>query len=897
MIAGDRLGSYEIVAPLGSGGMGEVYKAHDTRLDRDVAVKILSASLASDSDAAARFEREALSVARLSHPNILAIYEFGRAPLPGPRQDVAFVATELVDGDTLRTRLAHGALNPRRAVAYAQQIARGIAAAHARGIVHRDLKPENVMITRDDHVKILDFGLAKPIAGVAAPSGEETRAVNVKTTAGTVLGTFGYMAPEQVRGLGVDHRADIFAFGAVLYEMLSGERAFKGETAADTITAILTKDPPDLDIAKLAISPALDRIVRRCLEKAPDLRFQSANDLAFALENLSTTSTTSSTAVVESPAAPARALASWLPWAIAALAVAAAAMLTVLRPWARPVAVPALARVSLLPPAGVGLYPDSTGVAISPDGTMVAFIVGDVSRSETQLWVRSLSSTTPRRLDDADGASLPFWSPDSRRIGFYAGGKLKTIAAGGGRSETLCDAPNGRGAAWNADNEILFAPDGGGPLYRISATGGEATPATALDTAKKEHAHRFPAFLPDGDHFLYASLPARNGQFDIYAGSLSGPPASRTHIGLMDSAPVFAEPGWLLYLRQGGLVAQAFDPASLKLTGDPIQMEDEPSMVLDPALSFTSGRPVSVSATGALAYYSSPSPNTVAEWYDAQGRPAGTLDIPAGHYDQISISPDGSHAIFVKSISPSESSLWLVDLTRGSALPLSSGKGRNDSPVWSPDGSRVAFGGDRDGPQNVYVKTIGDATPERPLYQSDVVFKIPAAWSPDGAWLVMNQVDPRTSQNIWLLPAGGGALEPFYAGPMRDNPGPISPDGRWMAYFSDDTGRFQLYVQSFPTPGHRVQVSQTSAVTMWWTRDSRQMVYLADDMRTLWRVGVTPAGAGLSIGTPVKLGTLPPNVTFVSAMPDLQKFLVLAPERTGTPSITVVQNWRAALAK
>jgi serine/threonine protein kinase len=262
---GERLGAYEIVAPLGSGGMGDVYKAHDRRLDRDVAIKVLSAQLAGDPDAVARFEREALSVAKLSHPNILAIYEFGRAALPGSGRDVAFVVSELVDGDTLRARLADGPLQPRRATAYAQQIARGIAAAHARGIVHRDLKPENVMITRDDHVKILDFGLAKPISSLAARSADETRAVNVKTTAGTVLGTFGYMAPEQVRGLDVDHRADLFAFGAVLYEMLSGERAFKGETAADTITAILTKDPPELDLARLAISPALERIVRRCL--------------------------------------------------------------------------------------------------------------------------------------------------------------------------------------------------------------------------------------------------------------------------------------------------------------------------------------------------------------------------------------------------------------------------------------------------------------------------------------------------------------------------------------------------------------------------------------------------------------------------------------------------------
>ena len=894
LAAGTRLGAYDIVGSLGAGGMGEVYRARDTRLHRDVAIKVLPDLFAGDPERLARFEREAQTLATLNHSNIAHIY--GVVDLPGGGRGLVM---ECVDGEDLAHRLARGRLPLDDALAIARQIAEALETAHEHGIVHRDLKPANVVIGGDGAVKVLDFGLAKAVAPSGAVSGaalESPTFTAHATQFGLIVGTAAYMAPEQARGKAVDRRADIWSFGVVLYEMVTGRRAFEGEEISDVLAAVLRQDI-DWTALPAGAPLRLRQLLERCLERDPKLRLRDIGEARVTIAKLESGAPDSSSTTAPVLAAAPRS--TWMRTAIAAAAAAvltAAAILALLRPWARSAATPAVGRFSLLPPPGTELYPDSTGVAVSPDGTMVAFVVGGITRSESQLWVRPLGSMTPRRLDDADGASLPFWSPDGRRIGFFSGTKLKTIAVSGGRSEVLCDAPGGRGAAWNAANVIVFAPDAGGPLYRISANGGSPTPVTSLDTTKKEYAHRFPTFLPDGDHFLYASLPGHNGQFDIYAESLSGGAASRTRIGAMESAPVYAN-GWLLYSRQGVLIAQAFDAASLALRGDPIQLEDEPSMVLDPSLSFTAARPVSVSTNGTLAYYSSPSLNTVAEWYDDQGRPAGTLDIPQGHYEHVTISPDGSHAVFVKSISPSESSLWLVDLTRGSAVPLSSGKGRNDSPVWSPDGSRVVFAADRAGPQNIYIKTVGDAAPEQVLFQSDVVFKLPASWSPDGAWITINQLDPATAQNIWLLPSGGGALKAFYAGATRDNPGPVSPDGRWLTHVSDDTGRFQLYVQSFPTPGHRVQVSQSGAVTMWWTADSRQLLYLGDDMRTLWRVGVTPAGEGLSIGTPVKLGVLPPNIAWVSAMPDRRKFLALAPERTGTPSMTVVQNWRAALPR
>jgi hypothetical protein len=395
-------------------------------------------------------------------------------------------------------------------------------------------------------------------------------------------------------------------------------------------------------------------------------------------------------------------------------------------------------------------------------------------------------------------------------------------------------------------------------------------------------------------HFLYAALPGKDGRFDIFAGSLED--ATRTHIGSLEAAPVFADPGWLLYARQGVLAAVPFDTRALRITGDPVMLEDEPAVILNPTTAFTAGRSVSVSRTTSLAYYSSPSMNTTATWHDAAGVATGTINVPAGHYETIHISPDGTRAAMVKSTAPSESSLWLVDLARGGVTPLSAGKGRNDTPVWSPDGTRVVWASDRDGAQNLFVKNVIDGTPEAPLFTSDTLFKTPSAWSPDGRWIVMTQLDPETAQNVWLLDASGTKPPSVIVrGPDRDGGGPVSPDGRWMAYTADDSGRFELYVQSFPEPGRKVQISERGAVTAWWTRDGRQLIFVGGDRRSLWRADLRIGGT-LDAGTPRQFATLPADTIWVDAMPDRQRFLALAPERTGTGSVTVVQNWLAALA-
>ncbi len=669
--------------------------------------------------------------------------------------------------------------------------------------------------------------------------------------------------------------------------MLTGARLFAGETVSDTLAAVLKTDP-EWTLLPSATPPSVERLLRRCLERDPRKRLRDIGEARLALDE------------VERPAsAPGRRATALLPsipsrlWPAVAGAVLTAAVAALLWPRSRPAADDAVTRLSVLPPTGASLYPDTSMVAISPDGRRVAFVVGGAGRVSNQLWVRPLDSPVARRVDAGDGTGMPFWSPDSQRVGFFSADKLKIVAAAGGRAEVVCDAPNPRGGAWSSSNVIVFAPDAGGPLYRVSPNGGEPSPVTALDPGRNEYGHRFPAFLPDGEHFLFAALPGRGGRFDIFAGSLRD--ASRTLVGSMESAPVYAEPGWLLFTRQGVLAAQPFDAERRRVTGEAVSLEDEPTSIFDPAFSFTASHSTSVSSAGSLAYFSAPSVETTPTWLDAGGRAAGTLNVPPGRYSTVRVSPDGTRAVLVRSTSPTESSLWLADLARGGATRLSSGPGLNESPVWSPDGARVVFASDRDGAQDLFVKAVADASPEQPLYRSTVAFKSPDGWSPDGRWIAFQQLDPDTQQNIWLLPTSADPTPtPYVRSPARDRGGWPSPDGRWLAYVSEESGRAELYVQSFPVPGHKVQVSTEGAVAGWWTRDGRQILFLGTDRQRLWRVDVEP-GATPRLGTPKLAANLPGGLVWLDAMPDRQRWLALVAEREGIGSVTVVQNWRAAL--
>ena len=882
------IGPYRILGKLGAGGMGEVYRARDSQLNRDVAIKVLPELFALDAERLARFTREAQTLAALNHPNIAQIYGLEGAAGAGSTRALVM---ELVEGDDLSTLIALGPMPLADALPIARQIADALEAAHEQGIVHRDLKPANVKVRPDGTVKVLDFGLAKALDARAGSSPDAMQSPTFTarhTEMGLIIGTAAYMAPEQAKGKAVDKRADIWAFGVVLFEMLTGRQAFDGEGISEVLASVLKSDP-DWSRVPAETPAAIRRLLRRCLEKEPRKRLSAIGDARLELDD--------NEAAPPGPAAPvvnARrpSVVSRL-WPVVAAVVVTAAVAAIAWTSSRSTPDVKVARLSILAPPGETLYPDSNGVAISPDGTMIAFVVGSVIRSESQLWIRSIDSVTARRLEGGDGGNLPFWSPDGTRIGFFTNNKLKTIAASGGRAEVLCDTPGGRGGAWSPSNIIVFAPDAAGPLMKIPASGGTPAPATTLDPARKEIGHRFPTFLPDGQRFIYAALPGKEGRFDVLAGSLAD--TSHTLIGSMDAAPVYAEPGWLLYARQGVLAAQRFDASTLTISGEALLLPDEPVSILDPATSYTAGKSTSVSRTGALAYFSSPSTNTVASWYDLAGRHFGDISLPPGHYETATVSPDGKYAVAVRSTSPAESALWLIDLGRNSASPLTSGRGRNDAPIWSPDSTQIVFAADRDGLQDLFIKTVGDRSPEQPLFRSNLPFKGPLSWTPDGSGIVFNQLEPITAQNIFLMPATGkGEPKVLVRGPTRDSGGTVSPDGRWMAFTSDESGRYELYAQRFPEPGGRVQVSKQGAWVSWWTRDGRQLLFLGDDLHSLWRVDVQ-TGDTLKVGTPSLIATFPPTIVWVDASPDRQRFLAIAPERSGPGSVTVVQNWLAAL--
>ena len=881
---GTRVGPYEVIGALGAGGMGEVYRARDARLDRDVAIKILPELFASDPERLARFEREARSLAALNHPNIAAIYGI---------EDRALVM-ELVEGDDLSAIIARGAMPLSDALPIARQIADALEAAHDQGIVHRDLKPANIKVRADGAVKILDFGLAKaidPVGTSNASSASNSPTLTARATQmGMIIGTAAYMAPEQAKGRSADRRADIWAFGVVLYEMLTGRRTFAGDDISEVLASVLKTDP-DWHAIPADVPPAVRRLLRRCLEKDPRKRLSSIGDARLELDEVEPVAT----ATAPTPVQGRRTLLSMLvPAAAGALVTAAiaAVMWTAVRQ--EPDAI--VTRLSVIPDAGAEMYPDSAEVAISPDGRSVVFVVGDPQKTESQLWIRSLDSVVARRVEGGDGAHLPFWSPDGSRIGFWGSDlKVKTLPAQGGRPAIVCNSTGFRGAAWNKNDVIVFAQDSSGVLFQVSANGGEPTPVTKLDESRKETSHRFPTFLPDDDHFLFAALPGKGGLADIVAGSLRD--GTQVLVGSMESAPVYAEPGWLLFARRGVLAAQRFDPRTLKLSGEPVPLDDEPSAVLDAETSWTAGYAASVSPTGALAYFSQQSVNTKAVWIDAAGKPDGTVTLPNGRYRDIRVSPDGAHAALVRTTSRTESDLWLADVQRGGATPLSTGPGLNGSPIWSPDSKRILMASDRTGPSDVYIKNVGDATPEQLFYKSNVPFKNADSWSPDGKWISMRQLDPDTAQNLYVLPATGEIKAELYvAGPGRDGALAVSPNGKWMAYLAEDTGSPELYVQMFPKPGNRVRISTEGALWAWWADSGRRIVYVEMNRTRLMTVDITE-GDSLKAATPRFLAALPAGIVWIDAMPDRKRFLALMPERLGTGTVTVVQNWMTALKK
>jgi serine/threonine protein kinase len=886
--SGTRLGRYEIRTKIGEGGMGEVYRARDIEIGRDVAVKVLPSTFSTDTDRLHRFQQEACAAGALNHPNILSIYDVGR------HDASPYVVSELLEGETLRKRIGGTALGQRRALDYALQIANGLAAAHGKGIVHRDLKPDNIFITNDGRVKILDFGLAKltQLDGIQSQTDVPTRRVD--TDPGVVMGTVGYMSPEQLKGRAVDQRSDIFSLGAILYEMLSGRRAFHGESAAETMSAVLREDPPELSDTNKSVSPALERLVTHCLEKNPEARFHSARDVAFALEALSGSTPIPADTTVMPTVAPKR-------WTRRELIVASVAAIAIVMTIALAVGLSVsyfrrtptdtrTVRLFVNPPekSGFGSF------AISPDGLRLVFAATD-SSGKSLLWVRALSSINAQPLSGTEEGTDPFWSPDSRFIGFFAGGKLKRIEATGGPVRTLCTAAVPRGGSWNRDGIIIFSPTPNDPLYRISAEGGEVTALTKLDTSHQEASHRWPHFLPDGHHFLYSVLGGPQGQ-GIYVTSIDAK-ESRRLLDVRDTVVAYAEPGYLLFRRESSLMAQAFDLKTLQLSGNSFPIAEQVGFEATTFQTY-----FSVSQTGILAYSSGIYGKTQLVWVDRSGKEIGLIGQPSNFYIRPWLSPDEKRIAVDGPDLQGNRDIWLIDLGSGNATRFTFEPSTELFPVWAPDGSRIAFSSDREGPRQLYQKNANGAGKEELLFKSDTNL-ISMDWSPDGQFLMYTVNDPRTKIDLWILPLFGDRKPfPFLNTQANERLGRFSPDGRWIAYVSDESGTNEVYVQTFPASGGKWQVSTNGGYHIAWARNGKELFYISSDKKMM-AVNVKTEGTTFERGTPKVLfdrhiPSFNTPLAQFAVTRDGQKFIVANPvgENTSAP-ITVALNWTADLKR
>ncbi len=910
LTAGSRLGPYEIVALLGAGGMGEVYKARDTRLDRTVAIKVLPSDLADRPDLRERLEREARAVSSLNHPHICTLFDIGQ------HEGTDFLVMEYLDGDTLEARLDKGPLPLDHALRYAVDIADALAAAHRAGITHRDLKPGNVMLTKSGP-KLLDFGLAKAqpaAASFGSPSAVATRAT--LTGEGTILGTLQYMAPEQIEGKDADARTDIFAFGAMLYEMVTGKKAFEGKSQVSLLAAILEHEPQPMSALQAMTPPALEHVVRRCLAKDPDHRWQSASDIVHELRWILETGPSAATVGSAQPSRK-----PWIWMAATAICLLAAAAAFVVHFLEVPSPQRVLRYAIPLPKEGQseGLY---FNFHLSPDGRFVA--ASAVLEETLGIFVRELDSWEFRLLPGTDNSDF-FWSPDSRYIAFFDNQKqkLKKVSVSGGPAEEICDLGPGytydANGSWSRDDVIVFAPPRGGPLLSVPATGGEPRPVT---TPADGVSHVYPVFLPDGRHFLYTS---RGGSSPgIYVASLDNPVGRRlladqssVHFAPVASDSVHAH---LIFLREGKLMAQRFDPSALELAGDAFVLAERA------LLADHGSAAVSVSDNGVLVYLSGRSRefDSRLAWFDRSGKALAT-EGPAGPPAPAALSPDEkTAAVLRRQAGPRVGDLWLRDLNRGLETRFTSdnavfGMGNI---VWSPDGNQIAFSSVVSGSVDLYKKDAGGSGPAEPIFQNKNR-KVLTDWSRDG-FLLYTEIDPKTGADLWYTPLNGSAEGnakpvPFLQTEFDESLGQISPDGRWISYVSNESGESEVYVQPFPSGAGKWRISKSSGRHVGstttqprWSRDGKELFYLTGPvgkftlMAVPVRVGPRPAPSPVPVFDfdppkplfEVRANTYDPasSTFFYSVSKDGQRFLIDHVDAASAPVLNVIVNWAQAVA-
>jgi serine/threonine protein kinase len=886
---GTRFGPYEILAPLGAGGMGEVYRARDTRLGRSVALKLLPAELARDPQRVSRFEREARSASALSHAHVVAVYDVGRAG------EESYLVTEIVEGGNLRELLERGPLSVRRAMDIAVQIAAGLAAAHEQGIVHRDLKPENVLLTKQGDAKIGDFGLAKLIEPTDDSSSRMPTSDGLETSAGIVMGTVAYMSPEQASGRSVDFRSDQFAFGAILYELLSGRSAFRRPSPAETLSAVMRDEPEPVRAIQPAVPPHLTWILDRCLAKDPEGRYASTRDLAreLAIVRDHLSDPTGSPGSVLPGGAPGSRH-PYLPWALAGMAVVAAAgMAAVLLHRRESSAPPAVFRFPVPPPRGSRFFSrfDAIGSAFSPDGSRLAFLgeavgsdreVVPMGPARSAIWIRALADLEPRLVAGTEGASSLFWSPDGRSIGFIAHDRLMRIDVAGGSPVPVCEMPAGRevGGTWGA-GEILLSSTFEGIIYRVPADGGSPVPFVRPDRPRGETRAAWPYFLPDGKTFLY-TLARKDGTGALMIGTLDRRPPRE--VGSMLSRAEYADPGFVVFARDGALFAQAFDARTARLSGPPIPLA--PSVYYFYSSKWAD---FAVARNGTLAYQ--PQGNiTRLAWFDRAGRELEGIGSPgAGETIDLSISPDGRQALFDRTRQDLGTfDVWSVDLARGVETKLTSDPNTEFDPVWLPDGKHFVYSAVKDYLPQLIQRDLG-GTSEKNLLPPGTFQEALDATS-DGKRLLFSQSGAKGSWGIWSLSlAGDPSPVPVVVSGAQQEVGRLSPDGKFIAFLSNEAGQQDAYVQPLASPSERVRLSTGGATLLRWSRDGKEVFYTSPD-RHLFAVSVATSPR-FAIGTPAALFALPSEGWRAFDVSSDGRFLASVPQLSyATNPLTVVVN-------
>jgi eukaryotic-like serine/threonine-protein kinase len=871
ILPGRRLGPYEILAAIGAGGMGEVYKARDTRLDRIVAIKVLPLHLAGRTELRERFEREAKTIASLNHPHICTLHDTGH------QDEIDFLVMEYIEGETLAQRLKKGSLPIQQALQYAIEIADALDKAHRKGITHRDLKPGNIMLTKSG-TKLLDFGLAK-LAQEAAPVIPDSQLPTMKgsiTGEGTILGTLQYMAPEQVEAKEVDARTDIFAFGAVVYEMATGKKAFEGKSSASVMAKIMEAEPPPMALLQPMTPPALDRVVKRCLEKEPDERWQSANDLTNELKWIAGASETAE--VTAKPLKTAKEI--WQRPAFLGMAVVAIAAAAVVAGWhLKPAApLPVMRTVIALPPDQQLAGLTQPVVALSHDGKQLAYVASR-SGGPQQLFLRAMDGLEARPIPGTEGAVSPFFSPDDQWVGFFTPGTLKKVSVNGGAAVTLAGAGGPRGASWNTPGTIIFSPETNTTLQQLSDQGG--SPQALFQFEKDENSQRWPDVLPGGKAIVFGASTQNSEVAVQQVGT-----AKRKTLVQNAIFPRYAASGHLIYVQGTTLMAVPFDPERLETKGAAVPVAE------GIYLTSTNSADYSFSATGTLLYISGgiAAAQRKLVWVNRNGTEQILAAAP-GDYDNPRVSPDGHHVALEFG-----GQVWIYDLSRDTLTRFTFEGNSNADPAWTPDGKRISFRSTKDGPVNIYWQ-LADGSGGGERLTTNQFTQIPKSWSPDGKFLAFHENNPTTKKDIWVLRLSDRKAEPFLRTPFNEGGPVFSPDGRWIAYISDESGRPEIYVQPYPGPGGKWQISAEGGSEPAWNRNGRELFYRTGNKMMAVEVTTQPT---FSAGKPkllfegqylsVQVGL---TNTDYDISPDGQRFLMVKEigRSVSTTQINVVQNW------